>query len=83
MKSIRALASTIPEIQEEVIGSINSTKTLMSFIIQRLKLKDHHFETHDPAPEAEIDSLCENVLKVSVLNVKYNKIIYFDGIKHR
>jgi hypothetical protein len=68
LKSIRALASKIPEIQEEVIGSINSTKGLMSSMIQRLKLKDHHFETHDPASEAEIDSLWENVLKVSVLN---------------
>ena len=64
LKSIRDMAEKIPELKEEVLRSVEPTVELLSTLIQRLKLKEHNFESHDAASEEDIDVLWEEVLKV-------------------
>lgn len=73
LKSIRELATKIPEVKDEVLGSVQSMKDLMSSMFRRLKLKDTYFQTDDPATEDEMTALWENVLKVcTVLSLVLN-----------
>ena len=65
LKSIREMAKKIPVLREEVLRSIEPMLELLSTLIQRLKLKEHNFESHDAASEEDIDELWQEVLKVS------------------
>lgn len=54
LKTIRALASKIPEVRDEVLQSVEAAKELMSLMIRRQKLKDHFFETPRSATDDEM-----------------------------
>ena len=66
LKSIHIMAEKIPELKEEVHHSIEPMVDLLSTLIQRLKLKEHNFESHDAASEEDIGMLWNEVLKVCV-----------------
>ena len=65
LKSLRQLAKQLPEIEQEVLASVKPVSDLLSTLIKRLKLKDHHFNTGEPASEEDMATLWDNVLKVN------------------
>jgi hypothetical protein len=66
LKSICELAKKIPVLKEEVLNSVKSMTELLSTFIQRLKLKEHNFESQDAASVEDIDVLWKEVLKVTM-----------------
>ena len=66
LKSIRELAKKIPVLKEEVLNSVKPMTELLSTLIQRLKLKEHNFESQDAASVEDIDVLWKEVLKVTM-----------------
>ena len=65
LKSLRQLAKQLPEIEQEVLASVKPVSDLLSTLIKRLKLKDHHFNTSEPSSEKDMETLWHNVLKVN------------------
>jgi phosphoribosylanthranilate isomerase len=67
LKTIRAMADKVPEIKDEVLQSVRPTIELLSTLMQRMKLKEHSFQTHSSASEEDVENLWREVLKVKVL----------------
>lgn len=64
LKSIREQAKKTPELEDEVIHSVQPLKDLLGSVICRLRLKEHGFETREAATDDEMTKLWENILKV-------------------
>ena len=69
LKSIRDLATRIPELKDEMIRSTQPCRELLSSMIEQLKLKDTYFETCEAATDTEMADLWDEVLKVKYISV--------------
>ena len=64
LNDIRKLAATNEEVQPELLKSVKGLTDMLNVLFRRLKLKEKPFRTQDPATDAEMDSLWNEILKV-------------------